>query len=270
MGARTHVFGRSPHPNRSTRVGIGVGLLAFGVLAAGCSDAPSGPSGPHDELSERRTTAHGVYFHAPGDTVYAEAQETYYLWLFDRMDVEPTAPLVFLKYRSRAHMERLTGESVNGWAERDTRRFHTIWPFDNHESVHALASAEWKAAAPALLSEGFAVAHQVAPHAGIMEPVWSGTPIDTIAARALRNGTMPPVGKLLESPDFRRYDEALSYPIAGSFVRSVLRRHGYDALEAFFGNSDFEDSGSELRASFRGAFGEEIEDAWEVWLDSLR
>lgn len=248
---------------------VGQALLALAVLLGGCDKAPSGPSGPFDELSVRRETAHGVYFHAPGDTVYAEAQEAYYLWLFDRLGVEPVAPLVFMKYRSRAHMKRLTGSSVNGWAEPGTRRFHTIWPFDNHESVHAVVASEWNVG-PALMNEGFAVAHQMAPHAGILEPVWSGTPIDTIAARALRQGTLPPLGGLLESRDFRKYDDGLSYPVAGSFVRSVLQRHGYRAAEAFFRNSDYEDSGARLRAVFRDAFDEEIEDAWSAWLTSLR
>lgn len=255
--------------DRGSARGTRVSFLTIAVLAGGCDAAPSGPSGPGDELSVRRETSRGVYFHAPGDTVYLEAQDTYYLWLFDRMGVEPAAPLVFLKYRSRAHMERLTGKSVNGWAEIGNRRFHTIWPFDNHEAVHAVVSAEWRTA-PALMNEGFAVAHQVAPHAGIAEPVWSGTLIDTIAARALRGGEIPPVEELLESRDFRKYDEAFSYPIAGSFVRSVLRRHGYHAAETFFRSSDHEHSAAQLRLAFRAAFGEEIKDAWTIWLNSLR
>lgn len=238
------------------------------VLLGGCGDGPSVPL-PSDELTVREEGALGVYHRAPDDSVDVESQEAYYAWLFDRLGVTPAEPLVYLKYRNRSHMARVTGKRVNGWAELGTYRFHTIWPLDDHESVHALVTSVWNAA-PALMNEGFAVAHQVPVRRGGTEPTWNGTPVDTLAARALRSGTLPPLGTMLDSRDFRRHGEALSYPVAGSFVKSVLERHGYRAAKSFFRSSTLEDRAERLRANFRNAFGEGIEEAWAAWLSSLR
>lgn len=245
-------------------------LLAISLSAAGCGSDPAAPRDPTEDLTVRHETEHGIYYHAPGDAVDLEAQEEYYVWLFERMGLEPSQPLVYFKYRNRAHMGEVTGNSdTNGWAEIGTYRFHTIWDIDNHESVHALVSSEWNAA-PALMNEGMAVAHQALPHLGITDPVWSGTPIDTLAARAIRKGSLPPVEELLKSTDFRRYETSFIYPVAGSFVKWVLDRHGYGAAESFFRMSTLDDSGERLRANFRSAFGGEIEDAWDAWRESLR
>lgn len=237
------------------------------VLLGACGESPVAPPDPSDMLSVRQETALGVYLHAPGDWIDVETQEAYYAWLFERTGLTPARPLEFHKYRNRAHMERLTGERVNGWAEDGTYRFHTIWTMDDHESVHALVSAEWNAA-PALMNEGMAVAHQVP--VGTSVPLWNGTPVDTLAARALRAGTLPPLAELVESRDFRRYDEGLTYPIAGSFVNSLIARHGYGRLEGFFRSSGRLETAAQLRADFRAAFGEGVEHAWAVWTASLR
>jgi hypothetical protein len=245
----------------------GVALPLAVVLLGACGESPVAPPDPSDMLSVRQETALGVYLHAPDDWIDVETQDVYYAWLFERTGLTPARPLEFLKYRNRAHMERLTGKSVNGWAERGTYRFHTIWSTDEHESVHALVSSEWNAA-PALMNEGMAVAHQVPVGAAV--PLWNGTPVDTLAARALRDGTLPSLADVMESRDFRRHDEGLAYPVAGSFVKSLIERHGYGRLERFFRSSGLLETASQLRADFRAAFGEEIEDAWSVWKGSLR
>lgn len=256
---------------RLTEPGLPVALLlAVALLVPACGGDSPGPLDPTHDLTVRHETGHGVYYHAPGDAIDLAAQEEYYAWLFERLGSEPAEPLVYFKYRNRAHMEEVTGHAgTNGWAEVGTYRFHTISEIDNHESVHALVSSEWNAA-PALMNEGFAVAHQALPHLDILDPVWSGTSIDTIAARALRDGILPPVEDLLESSDFRRHETSFIYPIAGSFVKRVIERHGYRAVEAFFRSSDLDDSGERLRSTFRAAFGEEITDAWSEWTESLR
>lgn len=237
------------------------------VLLLACGDEPL-PPGPEGALTIRLESAHGVYYHAPGDHVDVAAQEAYYEWLLPRVGLEPDEPLVFFKYRDRAHMRALTGEDANGWAEIGTYRFHSIWGWDNHECVHALVSATL-GLAPALVNEGFAVAHQTLPVLGITEPDWGGTHIDTLAARFEREGSIPSLETLLRSRDFFQHDTEITYPMAGSFVKSLVERHGYEPLKALFRSSGFEDGPAELRADFREAFGEEIEEAWSLWKSGL-
>jgi len=244
-------------------------LVSWGL--SGCGDAAAGPAAPDpgaEELTVRVEGARGVYRMAPGDSVDVPFQEAYYAWLQERLGVPATRPFEYFKYRSRAHMRAVTGRETNGWAERGGYRLHSIWPIDNHEAVHALISGEL-GLAPPLLNEGAAVAHQTFPHWGIFEARWSGTPLDELAARYRREGRIPALGDLLRGPDFFRHDTGLTYPMAGSFVKSVIERHGYADLRAFFRASAFEDAPDRFRANFRDAFGEELDEAWEVWLARL-
>lgn len=242
-------------------------LVTLGLSVACGGEGPVRPR-PEDVLSVRLTTERGVYYHSPGDTIDIQAQEAYYDWLLPRLGLELDEPLVLFKYRDRAHMLEVTGEETNGWAEVGTFRFHTIWEWDNHESVHAVLSGT-VGLAPALLNEGFAVAHQTLPILDITEPVWGPTHIDTLAARFERDGQIPPLETLLRSRDFFQYDTEITYPVSGSFVRSLLERHGYGPVEEVFRISSFEASPSQFRVDFRDALGEDIETAWAAWLSTL-
>ncbi len=239
-------------------------LVLATALTGGCRDS----TGPADALDVRRESSHGVYYMADGDQVDIEWQETYYAWLFDRFGVEPPGPLVYFKYRDREHMEEVTGRVTNGFAEIGNLRFHSIWPTDNHECVHALLSATI-GLAPALFNEGVAVAHQTNPPRGIMEPRWSGTAIDEIAAQRKQEGAIPPLTELLDNPDFRRYSDQLTYPLAGSFVKHLIERDGYGPLKAVFELSEFRDPPDRLRAVFQTVYDQSLEAAWEEWLASL-
>jgi hypothetical protein len=201
--------------------------------------------------------------------VNVAAQEAYYIWLLDRFGVEPTAPFVYFKYRNRFHMWAMTGRLVNGWAELEGNwRFHSIWPVDDHECVHALVSALYFVAPP-LFTEGVAVAHQMAPAPGALEPRWGGTHIDTLATYYLRAGDIPPLTALLRNSDFFQFDTNMTHPVAGSFVKFLLKRHGYDPIKTLFGASSHSDAPATLRTNYERIFGEDLQHAWNTWLTTL-
>ncbi|NIP60890.1 MAG: hypothetical protein GWM92_06775 [Gemmatimonadetes bacterium] len=214
------------------------------------------------------TADQGIYHFAEGDSVDVAWQEAYYVWLQDRMGVELSRRLEYFKYRDRAHMRWATDRETNGWADVGTYRFHTIWPTDNHEAVHALVSAELTPAPP-LVNEGIAVAHRIFPADEIFEARWNGTALDDWARTFRSEGRIPPLEELLRGPDFFRFDTEMTYPMAGSFVKSVIEAHGYGPIRAFFRASTFEDSPSAFRASFQDAFGETLDAAWARWLERL-
>lgn len=254
-------------PRRHDPITLTTGVLIAGLtgaLAAGCRDSTA----PEQVLDVRLESAHGVYYLSSEDDIDIEWQETYYTWLFDRLGVEPPSPLIYFKYRDREHMKAVTGRETNGFAEVGNLRFHSIWPIDNHECVHALLSATI-GLAPALFNEGAAVAHQTDPSGGILVPRWSGTPIDEIAAARKREGTIPPLSELLDNADFFQYPDTLTYPIAGSFVKYLIERDGYEPLKALLRQSEHRDPPDRLRANFEAAFGGSLDAAWEEWLASL-
>ena len=238
------------------------GLIVVAMLAtAGCRDDSLDPA---DALSARHESAHYVYLHAPDDAVNSVLQEQYHEWLVDQLDVVPDERLEYRKYRDRAHMRAVTGRNTNGFAEPGTVRFHTIWPFDNHESVHSLVTL-YLGHPPALFNEGIAVAHQALFSGNEFVLRWNGRHPDDIAAEQLRAGQLPTLDQVIESPRFFDFNESVMYPVAGSFVRYLIDQHGLARLKTYFGNSAFSHSAAQTRAAFLAAYGITVDDAWTAW-----
>ena len=240
-------------------------LLAI-LVAAGCRG--SHPLSPGDVLSQRSESAHYIYLFSEGDAVDAAWQETYHAWLIGQIGEDPGQKLEYRKYRDRAHLRAVTGRTTNGFAEPGSPRFHTIWPIDNHEVVHTVVLLTL-GHPPALLNEGIAVAHSTDPSAGIFEPRWNGRAVDAIAADELRASRIPTLDQVLESPRFFDRDEAVRYPLAGSFVGYLLLHHGWPAMKTYLRASTFDDSAARTRTLFLSAYGISIDDAWGAWRASL-
>src|SRR5262245_50935377 len=110
------------------------------ALLWSCSDSPSGPA-PGTELPFVAETASMRYFHEPGDTIYIPRQEAFNTWALERLGVTVPQKVEYRKYRSREAMAQYTGRgNTNGFAESELFRFHTIWPYDNHEVVHVYST----------------------------------------------------------------------------------------------------------------------------------
>lgn len=245
-----------------TKVG-GFGLVIASVLPA-CKESTS-PS----ELTQVIESEHYIYHFSSGDGVDTVWQETYHRWLLSALQVTLPQKLEYYKYRDRDQMKRLTGKVTNGWQEEGTYRFHTIWPEDNHECVHAVVN-NLLGMPPALFSEGIAVAHSTLPANGVFEPQWNGTSVHDVARSYLRSGQMPPLDRLIETRGFRSYEDNLTYPIAGSFVRYLIDTSGLGPVKEFFRTSGRGDGADRIRAAFQAAFGETIDAAWTRWQESLQ
>lgn len=238
-------------------------LGALATVGACDSEVPA-----EDLLTETVVSEHYVYHLAAGDRVDTTWQEAYHDWVIGALELQPTGPLQYHKYRNRAHLESVTGRVTNGFAEPGTPRFHTIWPVDNHEGVHSLVTL-YMGHPPALLNEGLAVAHHMDPLGGVFTPMWSQVPVDDIARSAVSSGTLPALADLLVSPDFFRFDTGLTYPVAGSFVRYLLDTRGLAPMRTYLAGATFEDGASRTQARFEAAYGEPIGAAWAAWLTSL-
>jgi hypothetical protein len=166
-------------------------------------------------------------------------------------------------------VQAVTGRSTNGFAEPGTTRFHTIWPTDNHEAVHTVVALHL-GFPPPLFTEGGAVAHSTDPVRGVLRPRWNSTDIDALARNYDATGRLPPVGSLLGSADFFRFDTNITYPCAGSFVRYLIDRFGLGPLKTYFASATFEDPASVTEARFQAAYGRTIATLWEDWRAQIR
>jgi hypothetical protein len=185
------------------------------------------------------------------------------------LQLQPSPPLEYYKYRDRAHLAAVTGRTTNGFAEPGTTRFHTIWPIDNHEGVHTLVILQI-GHPPALFNEGMAVAHQTDPARGILSPRWNGTDLQDLARAHDAAGRLPALSSLLRSADFFSFDTNVTYPCAGAFVRYLIDTYGLAPLKAYIASATFDDSSSATDSRFQAAYGRTVASMWEEWRTRIR
>lgn len=233
------------------------------VALAGCGE---GPLDPADEMVLWGESEHFVYFMSSGDSVDTAYQELHYAWATAKLELAYPARIEFRKYRDRAHLERVTGEVTNGFAEPERGRFHTIWPQDNHEYIHVIF-VSLVGSAPSFFNEGVAVAHHGASLSGSFDgpPLWNGVSAHSLARGVLLSGALPDVTELVITNRFWELDQQMTYPVAGSFVRHLIDEAGVGAFKAFCSRSRWNDSLSEIRHDFQDVYGESLEAWWDRW-----
>lgn len=241
--------------------------FAFVVMAVAASAAcgpPGAPSGSGLEMNQTLTARHYTIRSSRGDSVDIVWQDAYYEWLIAALDVADSGPLEYFKYRDRAHLEALTGRSTNGFAEVGTKRFHTVWSRDNHESVHTVVLLHM-GHPPSLFTEGIAVAHQVDPARGLLTPRWNDQDLHALARVYDSAGLLPALSAVVVSTDFARLDAQVTYPVSGSFVRYLLDSYGLARMKSFFAGARFDEARATVDVRFQSAYGRSLDSAWVEW-----
>jgi hypothetical protein len=64
-------------------------------------------------------------------------------------------------------------------------------------------------------------------------------------------------------------DAHITYPVAGSFVRFLIDRHGLPPLKELFATVGYTDAASAIRQHFQASYGFPIETVWSDWLAFL-
>jgi hypothetical protein len=245
-------------------------LALVAALGAGCSDSPTAPT-TSAALPLVRETASMRYFHEPGDTIDVDRQEVFNAWAMERLGVRPPQPVEYRKYFSREAMGRYTGNaSTNGYAEPERWRFHSIWPWDNHEVVHVYSAMVGRPSD--FFNEGIAVSFQADPARGDLTVRFNGQQVHDACRTYLVSGALPqPLSRYVTSEGFRGItDSVLSYRMAGSFVLYLTERFGLSSTLALFRGAAREDSLPAIRSRMQAAFGVSLEEAEAAWLEMLR
>lgn len=247
--------------------------IALGGLAAtaACGDSPTAPSAASGGLPLVAETATMRYYHEAGDTIDVARQEAFTTWAAGRLGVVPPQKIEYRKYWSREAMGRLTGNgNTNGFAEPSLWRFHTIWPFDNHEVVHVYTAMLGRPSD--FFNEGIAVSFQADPGRADFTVRFNGQQVHDACRAYLLAGTLPlPLSRFVTTAGFRGItDSVLSYRLAGSFVLHRTERFGLATVLRFFQTNDRDESLSAIRARVQAVFGVSLDDAESDWLAMLR
>lgn len=247
-----------------------IGAVLVALSGLGCDKNPAAPSPASSQaLTEVTRSAHYTVRTSPGDTVDLAWQEQYFEWVTSALQLGPSPPLEYNKYRDRAHLKAVTGRETNGFAEPGTARFHSIWPVDNHEGVHVLVVLQI-GHPPALFNEGVAVAHSTDPARGILTPRWNGSDLHQLAKNYDATGRLPTLPSLLRSTGFFDFDTNITYPCAGSFVRYLIDTYGLASFKALLRGATFDDAPSTSESRFQTAYGRSLASVWEEWRAWLR
>lgn len=252
--------------------GVATALIAMAVAAAviGCDGGPAGPS-LTVTLPLVSQTGSMRYYHEAGDAIEVERQEAFNAWSLGRLGVQPPQPVEYRKYLSREAMGRYTGNAnTNGFAEPERWRFHTIWPFDNHEVVHVYTAMIGRPSD--FFNEGIAVSFQVDPARGDFTVRFNGQQVHEACRAYLIAGTLPgPLSRYMTTEGFRSIpDSVLSYRMAGSFVLYLTERFGLAAVLGFLRSSTRGDPLDTIESRVRDAFGLSVGQAEADWLERLR
>ena len=240
-------------------------LLALAAACGGSSDSPSGPSSPALPLSAE--SANFRYYYSPGDTVEVDRQEAYHAWALARLGVALPQKIDYRKYTSRQDMGARTGQyNTNAYAEPARFTIHTLWSWDNHETVHIYTALIGRPSD--FFNEGIAVAFQTDPMNGDFEPRFNGEQVHAAARRYRLGGQLVlPLSNIVTSTGFRNVtDSTLSYREAGSFVAFLMTRYGLERVLAFFRASTRDDAPGVIEVRFQQAFGVTLSAAEAEWL----
>ena len=247
-------------------------LLAEAVcLLCACGGSPTAPSSTVPTLPLVRETASMRYYHEAGDTIDIERQEAFNAWALARLGVQPPQPVEYHKYLSREAMGRYTGNAnTNGFAEPERWRFHTIWPFDNHEVVHVYSALVGRPSD--FFNEGIAVSFQTDPGRGDFIVRYNGVRVHDACRGYLAAGALPlPLSRYVTTEGFRGIqDSTLSYRMAGSFVLYLTERFGLAAMLQFFRDGTRGEPLSAIEDRLQATFGLRLEEAQAAWLAMLR
>lgn len=246
---------------------LAVTLTAIAAAAA-CGRSPTAPTSGLPLVTESEWMR---YYHEPGDSIDVSRQEAFNAWAIERLGIALPQKVEYRKYLSREAMGRYTGNgNTNGFAEPSLWRFHTIWPFDNHEVVHVSTAILGRPSD--FFNEGIAVSFQTDPARGDFIVRFNGQEVHEACRSYLQAGTLPlPVSRYVTTTAFRGItDSVLSYRMAGSFVHHLTERFGLPASLRFFQTNNRDETLDAIGARFQAVFGVSLEDAESSWLAMLR
>jgi hypothetical protein len=242
--------------------------LAAAMVVAACGG--SSPTSPTPQLTATVETAHFSYHYTPGDTPLDEPrQEAHYAWAVAQLGVTVPQKIVYNKYTGRTQMGEITGTvGTNAFAEPAIFTIHTMFAYDNHETVHVYSALVGRPSD--FFNEGLAVAFQTNPLENDFESRFNGQQVHDATADYRKLNLVPPLDQIVDTKGFRGItDSTRSYRIAGSFVRFLLDRYGLDRVREFFRISSASDSPNVIRQRLETAFGQTLDVTEAQWLASL-
>jgi hypothetical protein len=239
-------------------------VAALDGCGGGSTSSPS-PQALAQSLPLTQDSANYTYHYSSGDSVDPTHQEAWYTWVTSQLGIRSPQKIQFYKYTSTSQMRQITGVAANGWSDPPTFSVHTIFPWEDHETVHVLTA---QIGTPSdFFNEGIAVSMQTDPYAANPTvALWNNQPLDTIARAALSQGRLPHAQNMADTSSFRAIPDTDGYPWAGSFLQFVEKNYGMSkTLDFFRGGGGSGESINTILSRFQQVYGISLSDADLAW-----
>lgn len=225
-----------------------IGAVVVGMLMAGAAAAA-----PPVGFEPTAQTPRFKFFSRGQDAGDAQKVEKFMVSLEQTLGQQFSGQAQYYRYERPEDIAATTGSYVSGLTYAGTREIHTTQAFHAHEVVHLLASQIGDPGP--FFREGLAVALGD-------EGKWQGKSVDRLAKDYARGLTLRALVLGFAAMDAQR-----AYPLAGSFVAHLIKRHGVQKVKELFA------SAPRLRGDetvkFASVFGQSLEEAEVDWRRSL-
>lgn len=222
-------------------------VLAVAILAAGIPiSAPKG-------FQVSAQTTNFVFLSRDARPVDAERNQKFLVETSQRLGVQVVGQFAYYRYAWPEEIGMTIGTNAAG-AALTTGEILSTREFDGHEIVHRVSVQLGDPGA--LFNEGLAV--ELGDHGRV-----ANVRVDDLARRLV---SRVPFRSLVD--DFLSLPPGVRYPLAGSFMRFLLKRHGLDKVTAFFRACGTSSDGRDAR--FAEQFGQSLDDAGSAWIAALR
>jgi hypothetical protein len=230
------------------KTGTQIGAVVIGMLMAGVAAAAPPPG-----FEPAAQTPRFKFFTRGHDSVEAQKVEKFLVSLEQVLGHQFSGQAQYYRYERPEDIAAATGSYASGLTFASSREIHTTEPFHAHEVVHLLASQIGDPGP--FFREGLAVALGD-------QGKWQGKSVDRLARDYARGLTLRALVLGFAAVDAQR-----AYPLAGSFVAHLIKRHGVQKVKELFATSPR--LGGDETTKFASVFGQSLEEAETEWRRSL-
>jgi hypothetical protein len=223
-----------------------VAMMVGAVVAAASVDA-----GPLPGFALKAQTEHFSFYSRSNHKIDAEKSERYLAQVQSLLGQRVSGRAEYYRYENPQEVAAGTGTYAEGVTFARAGQIHSTQEFHAHEIVHLVAGQMGNPGA--FFQEGLAVA---LGNGG----KWQGKDVNKLAKDAARARSLSAF-----ISGFARLDANAAYPVAGSFVATLIQQHGIAKVSEFFRAC----SGDNTAAAFARTFGRTLDEAGTAWTATL-
>lgn len=217
-----------------------------GLLAAANVEA-----GPLPGFSLKAQTEHFSFYARTNQKIDAEKSERYLAEVQKTLGQRVSGRAEYYRYENPQEVAAGTGTYAEGVTFARAGQIHSTQEFHAHEIVHLVAGQMGNPGV--FFQEGLAVA---LGNGG----KWQGKDVHKLGKDTARGRS---VSSLVAG--FARLEANTAYPVAGSFVSSLIQQHGIAKVTEFFRAC----TGNNTTAAFARVFGQSLDEAGAAWVATL-